>query len=484
MTTGILSFGAYLPRARLSRQAIFEANAWFNPGLRDLAKGERCMANWDEDTVTMSVEAARDCLNGVERSEIGGLYMASTSYPFLDRQNSGVVASALNLESGIQTLDFASSQRAGTSALRVAMKTASGSKPVIVTAAEKRRTKSATALELTSGDGAAALLVGDGDPVAVLLAAHTESVDFVDHFRTEASEFDYTWEERWVRDEGIMKIVPKAAQALFEKTSASLDRVTHACFPFPKKRTNLSLAKKLGLPEGAVRDNLQDNCGEAGTAHPLLMLVHALEDTKPGDLILAVGFGQGCDLLLLQATEELLRVKGQAGISGHLARRRAETNYQKFLAFNNLITMDRGLRAESDKMTGLSTLYRNKEMTQGLVGGKCSACETVQFPKTDTCVNPECNAISTLEDHPFADVPAKLNSYTADRLTYSADPPAYYGIVQFSEGGRLMTDFTDIEPNTDLQVGCPMRMMFRIKDFDSKRGFRRYFWKAVLADNQ
>ena len=43
---GILSFGAYLPRLRLQRKAIGAANAWFAPGLRGLAKGERAMANW------------------------------------------------------------------------------------------------------------------------------------------------------------------------------------------------------------------------------------------------------------------------------------------------------------------------------------------------------------------------------------------------------------------------------------------------------
>ena len=59
---GISSFGAYLPRLRLQRKAIAAANAWFNPSVAALGKGERTMANWDEDAVTMAVEAARDAL--------------------------------------------------------------------------------------------------------------------------------------------------------------------------------------------------------------------------------------------------------------------------------------------------------------------------------------------------------------------------------------------------------------------------------------
>ena len=42
---GIAACGAYLPRLRLQRKAIFEANAWFSPGLRGAARGERSMAN-------------------------------------------------------------------------------------------------------------------------------------------------------------------------------------------------------------------------------------------------------------------------------------------------------------------------------------------------------------------------------------------------------------------------------------------------------
>ncbi|HEV3397019.1 MAG TPA: 3-hydroxy-3-methylglutaryl CoA synthase, partial [Xanthobacteraceae bacterium] len=60
--TGILAFGAYIPRLRLARRAIAEANGWFNPALKSQAKGERAICNWDEDAVTMAVEAARDAL--------------------------------------------------------------------------------------------------------------------------------------------------------------------------------------------------------------------------------------------------------------------------------------------------------------------------------------------------------------------------------------------------------------------------------------
>ena len=103
---------------------------------------------------------------------------------------------------------------------------------------------------------------------------------------------------------------------------------------------------------------------------------------------------------------------------------------------------------------------------------------TLQFPMSRICGNPNCNAIDAQEEHPFAEKIGRINSYTADRLTYSPDPPACYGMIQFEEGGRWLMDFTDID-EAELAVGRPMRMMFRIKDIDTQRGFRRYFWKAA-----
>ena len=168
------------------------------------------------------------------------------------------------------------------------------------------------------------------------------------------------------------------------------------------------------------------------------------------------------------------------GVRGYLARRREETNYNRFLAFNDLVKLERGMRAELDKQTALSTLYRKRDMILGFVGGRCEKCGTLQFPKSNVCVNPDCNAFHTQTNHPFAEMSGKVNSYTADQLTYSPDPPTIFGMVQFDAGGRLMADFTDTDIS-EISVGLAMRMVFRIKDYDSQRGFTRYFWKATPA---
>ena len=156
MSVGIHEFGGYVPIQRLKRKAIADANAWFNPALRGLSKGERSICNWDEDSVTMAVEAARDALGGTGSGSIDAVYFASTTLPFQDRQNAGIIAEALHLGSELLTMDVAGSQRAGTTALTAALKAAASGDRIIVAASEKRRTKAASPIELTAGDGAGA----------------------------------------------------------------------------------------------------------------------------------------------------------------------------------------------------------------------------------------------------------------------------------------------------------------------------------------
>ncbi|NIJ35457.1 3-hydroxy-3-methylglutaryl CoA synthase [Sphingopyxis panaciterrae] len=474
---GILAFGAYVPITRLQRSAIHATNGWFAGGLRGLAKGEKAIANWDEDSVTMALEAARDALEGIDRARVRRVAIASTTLPFADRQNAGIVKEALNLPDAVGALDVTGSQRAATSALLAAL---GGGETTLVTAAELTTPKPASEREMTSGDAAAAVLVGNGTPIATLIASHSVTVDFVDHFREAGEAHDYDWEARWVRDEGFARIMNPAIAALLDQAGVKGGAVDHFLVPVAVKGVPELLAKQAGIGEGAVADTLGAALGHAGAAHPLLMLAAALETAKPGQRILLASFGQGCDLLLFEVTGAIGSVKPRLGVSGWLARRIESANYAKYLFHRDLLPLDRGMRAEQDSKTALTALWRNRKAVLGLVGGRCTKTGTVQFPKSEVSVGGNDHAIGTQEDYPLAEVPAKVMTWTADALTYSPDPPSYYGNIDFTGGGRMMTEFTDF-PQGALDAGADLRMMFRIKAFDENRGFRRYFWKAAPA---
>ncbi|MDB5713050.1 MAG: hydroxymethylglutaryl-CoA synthase family protein [Sphingomonadales bacterium] len=481
MTTdiGILSFGAYIPRNRLQRQAVYAANSWFAPGLRGSAKGERATANWDEDTITLAVEAARDTLTGIDRAQVGTVSLASTTLPFADRLNAGVVKEALVLDDATAAIDVTGSQRAATSQLIQALNAAgSADRPHLALAAEMRKARPASEGELVYGDAAAGVLVGRGNVIARFLGSHSTTIDFVDHFRSTGAEFDYTWESRWIRDEGYTGLIGaaiKAALAKFGVEGAAIDRFV---VPITLRGVAEGLAKRAGVKPEAVTDSLGQTVGEAGVAHATLLLAAALETAAPGEKILLIGFGQGVDVLLFETTDAIANLPARRGVKGSIARGAKTDNYMRFLFHRGLLGLDRGMRAEADQKQPGTTLWRNRKAVFGLVGGRCTKTGTVQFPKSDIGVNPNDRTVGTQEDYPLADVAAKIVTYTADSLTYSPNPPSYYGLIDFEGGGRMMAEFADVDPS-DVEVGRDMVMMFRIKSVDDMRDFTKYFWKAV-----
>ncbi|MFT4254238.1 MAG: 3-oxoacyl-[acyl-carrier-protein] synthase III C-terminal domain-containing protein [Caulobacter sp.] len=477
---GIAAWGAYAPRLRLSRKAVVAANAWIAPGLAGKAKGERSMANWDEDALTMAVEAARDALGAGDesRAAIDAAIFASTTAPFADRQNAGILAAALTLEPSIASADVTGSQRCGLTALGQALEAAAGGKRVLVAAGEHRRARAASPQELDFGDAAAAFVVSPDGTAATFLGRGSVTDDFVDHFRGADATFDYAWEERWIRDEGIVKLVPPAIRDALDAAGVTAAEVDYFCFPSVFPGMGATLAKTLGIRPEAVRDTLGAQLGEAGAAHGPLLLAHALEQASPGQIILAAQFGQGAEALVFRSGDGVRNSAPVRGVIGSLADRQEETNYLKFLVFNDLVEWDRGMRAEKDNKTALTTLYRNRDQILGLVGGRCRETGVAQFPRTRISVAPNNPAVDTQEPYRFAERRAQVLSYSADYLTFSMSPPNHYGMIVFEGGGRIMLDITDVAPG-EVETGLPVKMVFRIKDRDEKRGFTRYFWKAA-----
>ena len=477
---GIVSYGAYVPRYRLKRMYIFQSMGWLNPATIMLAQGEKAVANSDEDSLTMAMAASLDCLSGFDRSMIDGLFFASTTMPYLERQNAGIVATALNLREDIRSADFSSALKAGTSALISALEGV-GSKnirQVLVCAADCRLGKMGSPQEMIFGDGGAAFLIGDKDVVAEFKCSSSLTCDFVDHYRGSKASFDRQWEDRWIRDVGFDEFIPKVINNLLQKCNLKLDDFQKIIFQCQYDAERRALIKKFKIDPARIQDPMQGVIGETGTSHSLMMLVKALEEAKPGDKLLVVSFGSGCDALLFEVTDKIKDIKSKLGVQGHLANRADLTSYQKYAVFRGMVTVDLGLRAEEDYWTRWSLLWRKRKAILGLVGSKCKKCGTPQYPPQKICVNPACGAVDEMEDYPFSDKKGRILSYTGDMLAASADPPEMYGTVEFDGGGRCMMNFTDCTLN-DLKVGMPVSMSFRLKYYDEKRDIHGYFWKAV-----
>ena len=471
MELGIISFGAYIPNLRIERAAIAAAHSWSFPALKGQGKGVRALANWDEDTITMGVEAAR----GVSCDGVGTLAFASTTPPFADLQNATLIAATLGLPDTIATADFSGSLRAGTTALLNALRSNS-EEATLVVAADARLAKPGSVQEMQYGAGAVAMTVGKGKVIARLLGAATRADAFVDHFRATGEKYDYFWEERWVRDEGYGKIVPAAAQAVLAQAGVKASDIQHFCMPGTLSGIAAAMAKKIGIGAEAVADNLAARCGDTGTAHGLMMFAAALERAKPGDKILLVTFGAGCDALLFEATAALADYKPKLGVAAAVASGRTEPHYTKLLSFHDELHLDWGMRSEGSEKISITQQYRARDQLARFAAGECPSCGAIQFPQLVSCVN--CGSLEPLTPRVLSDEPAKVFSYTADWLQFSPAPPLYFGLVQFDNGARVLMEIVNVDPAL-LDVGTPLRMVFRIKSKDSERHYNRYFWKAA-----
>lgn len=477
----LLRYGVYVPRLRLPRSIIAAAMAWANRPASSKAVGTRAICNWDEDALTLAVEAARACLtlaDSAPHKELHSLSFCSTTAPFADRDNAIMLASALDLPESVDTLNLTSSMRAGTTGLINALRRGA-SETALLIASDARLTRAGSPQEMSYGDAAVAMLLGPKNPsaLATVLAARSVGSDFVDHYRMSGAPFDYALEERWVRDEGLMKLMPRAVSGLLAAAEVRADEVRHFVVP-AAAATAARIAKGCGIQSSRSDDRVLRDCGDAGAALPLLLLADALEKAQPGELIVVVGLGQGVDALLLRA-EEAIR-ENPKGLTASLAAGCAETSYIRYLSHRGLVDIEFGMRAERDQRTAHTVAYRKRSALNAFLGGRCAHCGTVQFPLSRVCVNPECRAADTQVPHRLANSRGRVKSFTEDWQAYAVRPPYVYGNVEFSEGGNLLMEFADMEAG-ELKVNDPVRFVYRIKDEDRARNFRRYFWKATTA---
>lgn len=483
---GITGYGAYVPRLRIARTTIAAAHRWMAPGLRGQSAGERAHCSWDEDSVTMAVEAARDALRSHDAGHaqaLRALDFLSATPPAAELQCGALAAGLLGLPTRARTRDLAASHRALPAALDDALATpgADGAPTLLVTG-DRPRARIASTQEIGQGAGAAAFTLGTDRVIATRLGGASRHAMFIDHFRAHAdqgSSVDYWWEERWIRDEGYLKLLAATVGEALTSAGVTASAVDHFILPTPFKGAAAAVMKKLGVRPQAEADALSERCGFAGPAHAGLMLADVLGRARPGEVIVLAGFGQGADVVVLHTTEAIAGVRPPRGVVGALADGMVHDAYLRFAAFEGNIAPDWGMRGEKTVKTAFTEQYRSEYQLGGFVAGRCAACGTVQFPQLPYCLEPGCNAPrAQFTPHPLVDEPAQVLTYTADWATFHLAPPLYVGFIQFASGARVLMEMADLGPGGP-EVGQPMRVVCRIKDMDRTRGYPRYFWKAT-----
>jgi len=462
---GIVSFGAYIPVYRLERKLI--GQAWQMPGM----PGERSVANADEDSITMAVEAGLDCISGIEPSDVGGLFFATTTAPYAEKQCAAVIADALDLGSEILTADYTDSLRCATSALRAACDAVdSGSADsVLVVAADCRMAEPEDMMEQTLGDAAAAILVGKENVIAEINGAASIADDYTGPWRTARDKYVRVFEVKLDTGFGYMKNLAKAVTKLSENCGIQPEDADIAVLPSPDPRSNVKLAKSLGISKDKLQDSMFMTVGQTGSAQALLMLAATLEGASAGQKILLGNFGDGADAFYLMTTEAVASLSPKRGVAAHIENKRMLPGYNQYLQFRKVIDRNRFTPNSSAVI-----YWRDRDRVVKLYGARCGNCGSVQYPIPTVCAI--CRERAEFERIPLARN-GKIHTFILDHLSggkYLVNPIPRCSI-SLDDGSRVFLEMTDCDPR-EVKVEMPVELTFRL--LHEGAGFENYYWKC------
>ncbi|MBI4321809.1 MAG: hydroxymethylglutaryl-CoA synthase family protein [Chloroflexi bacterium] len=464
----IIGTGAYIPLFRLSRDLI--AQAWARGSLG----GERAVANHDEDSLTMAVEAAMDCLAVADREAIDALYFASTTAPYKEKQTASLVAAAVDLPEEIVTVDFGNSLRCGADALQAALNAvdAGAARSVLVVAADNRVAYPRSDQEQAFGDGAAAVLVGDGPSGATLRARYSCCDAIMDVWRKQDDTFVRTWEERWVTGEGWTANVTRALKGALDRAGLAVGDLDRLVLSGGSAAAQGRLVKGLGISPDRGQDSFAATVGDTGAAQALLGLAAAIESTPPGGKIAVVAAGDGASAFVFQIGERPLST-GRRGVRGFLASKLPLPTYQRYLAARNLVEIVPG--EPFRLMPAATATWRDEACILRCHASRCRQCGTVAFPIQRVCYT--CRVKDEYDEVRLSDERGTVFTYSIDNLAGRGDDPTVVQTVveMDTTKARFYGLMTDADPR-QVRIEMPVELTFR--RLYEGAGFYNYFWKC------
>ncbi|HKC51965.1 MAG TPA: OB-fold domain-containing protein [Myxococcota bacterium] len=455
---GITGYGSYLPYNRLARSAL------------GAGKGERTVASYDEDSVSMAVEAGRDAVRGAR--EIETLIFATTSPPYAEKLNAATIAAALDLPRSVRALELGSSTRMGLGALLAGADAAAGGGRALVVAADVVIGAPGGARESGGGDAAAAFVTGpDSQAIARFIGRASATTEILDVWRLPSDAFAKQWEERFGAETLGPIAVDTATRALKSAGIGPADLKT-VVLDGTNARGVAFVPEALRLKPEQVADPMLASVGRAGAAHAGLVLARALDRAVPGDKILVLCSADGCDAVVLEVTEKIAAARPLHSVDRWLGAKRAGLLYNTYLKWRGILAFEPPRRPEPERPAA-PPMRRADHWKYAFVGSRCEACNTGHLPPQRVCV--KCTAVDQMREERFADASCKVATYTLDHLAYTLQPPVVAAIVDYAGGGRLSCELTDVDPK-EVAIGNELEMTFR--RLYTGQGVHNYFWKA------
>lgn len=320
---GIVSYGTYVPMYRLSVAEI--AAAWHKEAKeieRALGVIEKAVPSYDEDAVTIAIEAALSAYRNTsfKPEDTDVLLVGSESHPYAVNPTATIVGEFVGFNHQYLASDMQFACKAGTAAMQaIAGLVSSGhARTGLAIGADTAQSKPHDVLEYASAAGGAAYLLGKEQLVAEMLADTSYSSDTPDFWRRDGIRYP-SHAGRFTGEPAYFTHVMGAARQLLDMSKLKPSDFTHCVFHMPNGKFPREVAKRLGFTDAQISTSLTvEKIGNSYSATAMLGLAAVLDIARPDEKIFIVSYGSGAgsDGFIFRTTKALLDVQ-QKRLAAH-----------------------------------------------------------------------------------------------------------------------------------------------------------------------
>lgn len=336
--TGIIGYGAYIPKYRIKVEDI--AEIWDeNPEKikGGLKVNQKSVPGPNEDTATIAVEAARNALNrsGTSGEDIGAIYVGSESHPYAVKPTSSIVGESIHASPDMTAADLEFACKAGTAGIQMCMGMVKSGmiKHGMSIGADTAQSKPGDALEYSAAAGGAAFLIGNDDLIAEINETCSYTTDTPDFWRKEGEEYPEHG-GRFTGKPGYYKHVISSTKKLMELCDTTPEDYDYVVLHQPNGKFPSRAAKKLGISKEKIKDGLLvKSIGNTYSGSTMLGLASVLDKADPQDRILVTSYGSGAgsDSFDMSVTERIEEIRDKAPLVESFMKNLEYLSYGKYV---------------------------------------------------------------------------------------------------------------------------------------------------------
>lgn len=345
---GIVGYGSYLPRYRIKAETIAKQWGMDQEAIkRGLLLYEKTVPGQDEDTITISVEAAKNALlrAQIDPQKIGAVYIGSESHPYAVKPSGTILIDALGIGPHVHVASYEFACKAGSEAMYVAysLVKAGEMEYALGIGADTSQGAPGDALEYSASAGGAAFIMGKEKVAAEILFTHSYTSDTPDFWRRE-HEYYPRHAGRFTGEPAYFKHITNAAKSLLEKSGMTPKEFNFAVFHMPNGKFPQEVGKQLGFTKEQMEVGwISPWMGNTYSGSSPTGLSAILDVAKPGDKIFMVSFGSGAgsDGFIFKVTDEILNIQDRAPkLRDYLDNNKIYLDYGGYAKFRKKIILN------------------------------------------------------------------------------------------------------------------------------------------------